>query len=250
MSSRNRSATAKWNIFFHVTTMLIISISGLVTLPIYLAHIDIAQYGAWLATGNIIGWAMMVDPGLSAVTQQRVAAAYGANDLSLVGKRACVGISLNCAIALFMALIASVLVLYIPDLLALDHTSPVDLEQLQQAAWLSSVGLFFTVGAYAITASNSAILGSVFIGTTFNLGLILAVLLQIYLVIEGWGILGIGLAAMIRGIFFFFGNVVYLCYRFTREKIGFCFDFKEAKQAIGLTGFTFMSKATEAVAEN
>ena len=53
--------------------------------PLYLKYIPVELYGAWLATGNIVNWLLVVDPGISTVVMQRVGKSYGADDRSEVG---------------------------------------------------------------------------------------------------------------------------------------------------------------------
>ena len=105
--TRSNKKVAGLNIIFLLLSTAISTIGGLVTLPTYLSHIPIEMYGAWLATGNIIAWATVVDPGLSTLTLQMVAQAYGKNDLVDVGETAAVGLVLNTIIATSFAALAA-----------------------------------------------------------------------------------------------------------------------------------------------
>ncbi|MCC6130440.1 MAG: hypothetical protein IT186_10975 [Acidobacteria bacterium] len=48
-------------------------VQGIVLTPTYLKFIDAPLYGAWLATGNVIAWLSLIDPGISKLLIQRVA---------------------------------------------------------------------------------------------------------------------------------------------------------------------------------
>ena len=60
--------------------------ASLFTVPVNIAHIPLDVYGAWLASGNILAWATMIDPGFGLLTQQQVATTYGSGNLDGTGK--------------------------------------------------------------------------------------------------------------------------------------------------------------------
>jgi len=76
----------KWNVFFHFLIMALSSGAALFTVPVSVSHIPLDLYGAWLASGNILAWATMIDPGFGMLTQQQVAVTYGAGNLNSAGK--------------------------------------------------------------------------------------------------------------------------------------------------------------------
>ena len=75
-------------VIWHVTggwlSNLIQIVQGLLLIPLYLHYLGDRLYGFWLATGGVLAWISMVDLGVSAVTLQRCAAAFGRKDLSRV----------------------------------------------------------------------------------------------------------------------------------------------------------------------
>ena len=60
-------------------------ITGIIMVPLYLRFIPFEVYGAWLASGNMLAWLSTIDPGLTLVLQQRIAAAYGNQDFKAIG---------------------------------------------------------------------------------------------------------------------------------------------------------------------
>ena len=64
---RTRTKTTQWNLFFQYTSIVLTVIWSIVLVPLYLKFIPLDIYGAWLATGNIVAWLSIMDPGLSAV---------------------------------------------------------------------------------------------------------------------------------------------------------------------------------------
>ena len=76
----SRRRTTLLNLFFSYASMGLVLVQGIVLVPLYVAKVPLALYGAWLATGNVLTWLEMVDPGTGDVIRQRVARLYGAND--------------------------------------------------------------------------------------------------------------------------------------------------------------------------
>lgn len=70
MVSRTRATIA--NLIFQYASLLL-AITGIVLTPLYLRFIDLKLFGAWLASGNVIGWLAMLDPGLNELLHQQVA---------------------------------------------------------------------------------------------------------------------------------------------------------------------------------
>ena len=52
-------------------------VQGFLLTPMSLRHIDYKLFGAWLATGQMLSWVSLLDPGVNEVLRQRVAHAFG-----------------------------------------------------------------------------------------------------------------------------------------------------------------------------
>lgn len=63
-----------------------LAVVNIVLIPFYLKYIDVKLYGAWLASGNIINWLTILDPGLNDLLRQQVAKFYGQQDNDMLGK--------------------------------------------------------------------------------------------------------------------------------------------------------------------
>jgi O-antigen/teichoic acid export membrane protein len=61
------------NLAFHYVSLVLMVIQGIVLTPVYLRYVDPSLYGAWLATGNVIAWLSLIDPGISKLLIQRIA---------------------------------------------------------------------------------------------------------------------------------------------------------------------------------
>ncbi|OJU98169.1 MAG: hypothetical protein BGO12_21510 [Verrucomicrobia bacterium 61-8] len=230
-------------------SMGVSSVAALVTVPINVHYIPVDLYGAWIASGNILAWATVIDPGLSTVIQQQAAAAYGGGDLKLLGRITGGGVAMNTLVATILVFVASFLVLFLPSILGIP-ADKLPYGELQMACWVSCIGFFFNVAAYAITAVCLGIQSSVAVGTIFLVGLIGSFILQIYLVMHGWGPMGIALATVFRGVVVLVGDGIYLGYRFLQEKIPVLWDSAVTRKLLSLVSFTFASKTVATFASN
>jgi O-antigen/teichoic acid export membrane protein len=69
----------KWNFIFQYGFVITNILNGLLTFPLYIHNIDAATLGLWVATGNILAWMTLADPGVGDVLQQRIAQLRGQN---------------------------------------------------------------------------------------------------------------------------------------------------------------------------
>src|SRR5579875_2248084 len=67
----------KWNFVFQYGYVLTNIFNSIILLPLYVKHIDSATLGIWLATGNILAWITLADPGIGDVLQQKIAELSG-----------------------------------------------------------------------------------------------------------------------------------------------------------------------------
>src|SRR4028118_387842 len=67
----------KWNLIFQYGYVITNIINSLILLPLYLKNIRADTLGIWLATGNILAWMTLADPGIGDVLQQKIAELRG-----------------------------------------------------------------------------------------------------------------------------------------------------------------------------
>ncbi len=60
-------------------------VQGFLLTPMSLRHIDYKLFGAWLATGQMLSWVSLLDPGVNEVLRQRVAHAFGGASKDVLG---------------------------------------------------------------------------------------------------------------------------------------------------------------------
>jgi O-antigen/teichoic acid export membrane protein len=75
--ARKRNAIA--NTAFGISSTLLSMVTGLVLVPVYLSYVGAPAYGVWLASGNVLAWFSIFDPGIADISRQRLAMLLGAN---------------------------------------------------------------------------------------------------------------------------------------------------------------------------
>ena len=246
--NRTRTRTAKWNIVFHGISIGLGFVSGIVTFPLNVAYIPLDLYGAWLASGNVIAWATVFNPGLSDVTQQAVGKAYGAKDTHTVGLSASAGLVLNISFAMFLSVVAFGIVFFLPLLIKMDGLANSD--QLMTACYISSFGIFLNVTGYALVAVNQGMQSSLGIGLIYSVSMLTAIIIQIYMLMLGYGVISIAMGTLVRGGGMVVGNIIYMLYRFWREQIKFSIHRQVLIQTLKSTSYTSISRAASAISSN
>lgn len=245
---RSRTSTTAWNLFFHYAAVVLMVISGLVLVPFYLKFIPLQDYGAWLATGNILVWITAVDPGLSAVLQQKVAVAYGRRDLPEIGRLAVSGITLGLLLSLLPVLLAFGLADHLPSWLRL--TSEVNAPVLVKAFLLAGFGTTLAVMSFALASVNQGLLSGVGIGVIYVVVHSLDILITILLLHRGWGVTAIAFSFVMRGGGLMLGHAGYLLWRIRKENIPLSFSLAGIKSLSNVLSFTFFSKAGILIVSN
>lgn len=81
---KSHARSAAVNLLFNYAQTIYLIVFGIVLTPLYISHIPLDIYGAWLATGNIAAWLSMLDPGLHYVVQHKIAKADASGDLHVL----------------------------------------------------------------------------------------------------------------------------------------------------------------------
>lgn len=217
-------------------------------MPLYLKFIPLGLYGAWLATGNILVWLTVVDPGVSAVLQQRVSAAYGEKDFQAIQQLLVGGLCITAIIVVFIIVLGFLFANYLPVWLNLPST--IDESLIIRAFFLAVMGTALMILAYSIGAINRGLLSSVGVGIIAIVTFVLAIAGTIILLYNGFGLIALALGSIIRGCGLLLGHSGYLIWRLRREKIGFSFSFHKIPALGKLILYTFFGRVGGTIANN
>ena len=245
---RSRRTTTKWNLFFHYAYFVVAVFTGIVLVPFYLRHIAVDVYGAWLASGNILAWLTMIDPGLSTVLQQKVGVAYGSKKYNLLSGLVTAGFVLSFCVALIIVVAGLVSSHYL--LTWLNLGSEIDGALIVKAFSWAAFGSALMVLSFGITSVNQGLQSSVGIGVIFMVATAAYIGTAIVLLHLGWGLLALPISVLARASILIIGNGVYLLVRFRQEKIPLHFDFSAVPSIMKLGMYTFAGRATGLVAAN
>lgn len=97
-SGSNKGQIA-WNLILQYSNISILLIQGLVLIPVYLRFLGSAEFGVWLIINGVAAWISIIDPGISALVQQRMSLAMGAGNPGKAIQLAWRGLRLNAALA-------------------------------------------------------------------------------------------------------------------------------------------------------
>jgi O-antigen/teichoic acid export membrane protein len=100
--SPSRRRAAAGNLLFNYAGLVLSVIKNIALVPLYLHFFDLSTYGAWLATGNVLGILGFVDGGFGVVLSQRLASSWGGGDRSRFAAVAGAGIVWSGAMALLL----------------------------------------------------------------------------------------------------------------------------------------------------
>ena len=156
----NRKRAAAANVAFYYAGVALVILQGFLLVPVYLARIPTDLYGAWLATGGILAWIELVDPGLGTLLQQRVAHTFGARDFGHLPAVVGTGFVVCAGLAL-LPLAALPLASYTDRLV--NYTGPLALD-LRAATGVALVSLSTALVGFAVGAVNSGLQRSAAVG--------------------------------------------------------------------------------------
>jgi O-antigen/teichoic acid export membrane protein len=236
--SINKTKTSLWNIFFQYSTFILNLISGILLVPLYLKFIDIKEYGIWLATGNILAWIAMFDPGFGTLLQQKVGHYYGQKNTKVVGKYIFVGFFINLIIVSLIIFGIFLLKNSIFKLLGLSA----NYSSINFAITLSIIATFLNLISFIPSAINQAMLASVPNGLITVITNVLGISLTVFLLYNSYGILSLGVSILFRAILAFSGNFIYLFIRVRKESIKLSYDSEIRKEFLSLSVYPFVGK--------
>jgi O-antigen/teichoic acid export membrane protein len=223
-------------------------ITGIFLVPLYLKYISVETYGAWLATGNILLWITIIDPGISLVLQQKISYSYGKNDIETIVDIIASGLFITFFITIIIFILGYVLSFYIVDLL--NNHSKIDFTQLRSAFLLALVGSCLMIFSYSITSINQGLQSSIGIGLVYAITNIFSILISALMLKRNYGVISLAILPFINGIGLTIGNIFYLLWRLKIEKIKVNFVMSKIFILINLISFSFIGKVGSVISNN
>lgn len=214
---------------------------GLLLVPLFLHYLSLPLYGAWLAMSSVTVWLTLLDPGVSAVFQQRVSAAYGRGDKASMEKAIGTGVALNALVYGLLFVAAAAAAPFLPKLLHMQGPQ----SQLLVDCFLLKVAAE-TILALALTIASVPISLMAFpltLGTSYSVLTAAGLGLTVWMLISGWGLIALPAGALLRSVGLLLVNTAIALWtcrsalairpRLSRE---------EFRAVSGLTGYSWVGK--------
>ena len=239
--NRTDSRTTKWNLFFNYTSIFYNIIIAIALVPLYLKYIPSNIFGVWLATGNIITWMTLLDPGLGATMQYKIAYSLGQGKKNEIGNL----IGNSFCISLFFLFVLSFGAFFLQkNIFSWLNITSIGDSNFMLALALTSVSTILMVFSFNIQGINLGLQSSVGVGLVFTLMNICGIISTIYFLKSEFGLLAFGYSGIIRSLIYLFGNFIYMILRLHSEKVTVSIDFKGIKELFNLFSISFVGKIT------
>lgn len=243
-----RKKTTKINLIFHYISLFITIGRGFLIVPLYLKFINHDLYGAWLASGAILVWLSIVDPGLGNVLQQKIATSYSQKNKYRVENTISSGILSALIIALLALIISTILSDYLPMILNLSES--IDKIRLINVFRIAAIGTCLSIFSFGIVGINQGLQSSLGIGWIYNITNLVSIVITIFLLFSGFGLYSIAYSNLFRGIGYILGNGSYLIWRMKSEELNYSFNKKFFFSFSKLYSYTFLSKLFKTISNN
>ena len=208
--------TLKWNFIFQYGFVITNILNGLLTFPLYINKIDPATLGLWVATGNILAWMTLADPGVGDVLQQRIAQLRGQNKTSEIGTTIGSGLIMSLFI-LIIAVIAGFIFYFLVGSIVNKDVS--QYQGLQTALLISIIATGMSLVSFSLSGINLGLQNSAPVaisGITSNVVFLIVVVTFLFL---GFGVMSIAYGNLIRALYINIFNFAALKRALNRESL-------------------------------
>lgn len=246
--SVSRKKVTQWHLFFQYSSIIISIINGIVIVPIYLHFINIELYGAWLATGNILVWITIIEPGIGDVLQQKIAFSYSQKDYITINKLIASGIIISLIISITAFLASLVIVNYIPAILKTSES--LNSGELLTAFKLIAISTCLTLFTFSLVGINQGFQNTFFSGIIYVVGQVVAIILNIILLYMNYGLISIALSRIAFSSIFLTGHLILLIYVTIKNKLTPIFEKNFFIQFSKIFIYTFSGKLASTLINN
>lgn len=242
-----RSATVQ-SITMQFLTLGLAIIQGFLLTPASLRHIDYKLYGAWLATGQVLSWVSLLDPGVNEILRQRVAFAFGSSCKEGLGAILASGLVAGFLIAVIPTAAGLGAALAAPRFISLNAAASA---QLRQSLLAAACALGLTIASFSPGSALQGLQRHVLHGTVSLLGAASYLVSALALLYCGWGLLALPAALLIRGAIWIVGWTLPLIWIAKRElAVSIVPRWAEGKRTLGMSAATGLSNIAVTVQTN
>lgn len=229
----------RWNFIFQYGYVITNIINSIILLPLYLKRIDSSTLGLWLATGNILAWMTLADPGVGDVLQQKIAQLRGQKEQIKIGLTIGSGLIASVGI-LVISIIAGFIFYFLAGSIIDKDVSKYD--GLQAALLISIIATGMSLVSFSLSGINQGLHNSGPVAISSLTGNFLFLFANISLLFLGFGVISIAFANLCRAVYINIFNFSALKIALKREKIKIIFKIRHFKNFIKIFSFTSVSR--------
>lgn len=233
------SKTLRWNFIFQYGYVITNIINSVILLPLYLKWIDSSTLGLWLATGNILAWMTLVDPGIGDVIQQKIAQLRGENANDEIGRT--IGSGVLASVGTLTIAIAAGIIFYflIGKIIDKDVSKYAG---LQLALLISIIATGLSLVSFSLSGINQGIQNSAPVAISSLTGNFLFLITNVCLLYMGFGVISIALSNLIRAFYINVFNFLSLRSTLKKESLVVIYSKSHFKKFIKIFSFTSASR--------
>lgn len=238
-AARSRRRAAVVMLLGGYANLLLLVVQGLVLVPLYLRYLGSATYGAWIASGDVLGWLAVLDMGVAGISTQRMASAHGRGDHRTVGDYFGTGVLVQALLVGILALLAVLGAPWVPGWLGLHGPEARELSACFAVAGVATgLGLLGTVIGGLATSTQRMVFVSL---ATFAAG-VAGLAVTLGLLWSGYGLWSLALGMLARSGFLVLalgGHAVYVL----RHDLGVRarVRWQAAREFFGLSGIAVLT---------
>jgi len=213
-SEINKTKASSINLIFNYGSGSIQIINNIILVPFYLKFLELSDYGAWIASAAIINIFMILDPGISSISAQKLSQNFSE------GSDKEFQTTFNSS--LFLSIIFSVLILVIGFFIVLFIPGVINYENVNRFEELSSglsiyIVAISVVPVFSVLSSMLQSLLRTFADNSINLiSLISSPFVIIISLLNGLGLMSFALGVLIPNVLRLIGTLALVMYFWTK----------------------------------
>lgn len=169
-------------------------VQGLLLIPLYLYFIGPTTYGLWLASGGMLGMMLLMNFGVGTLVTQRVAHAYGQNDLDSVGAYFVSGMFVYLFICLVFGAVGWIVSFSLPGILNVVNE---DAEILRQCFLIAVLAMTIAIFNECLRSYGQAMLRPVIPMLGMAAGRIFGIGVTVFMLFDGSGLWSIPVGTLL-----------------------------------------------------
>lgn len=229
----------RWNFVFQYGYVLTNIFNSVLLLPLYLKKIDANTLGIWLATGNILSWMTLVDPGVGEVLQQKIAELRGKKFIEEINQTIGSGFIAS-AIILLISIIIGFIFYFLLGLIIDKDVSKYP--HLPMALMISIGATGLSLVSFSLSGINQGLHNAADVAISSLCANFLFLFTNLAFLYWGFGVMSIAIANITRALFINIYNITSMMKLLKKEELSIEFSRSHFKRFIKIFSFTSLSK--------